>query len=335
MSDSNLGSGSSLRDVLKTDQGVLRRVLDQARDCIKILGPNGRINYINSEGRCALSIHDPRTVYGKPWPRLWPEEARSTIESALAKAQSGEGSEIEAARPNPAGEKRWWRISVSPLTETDGEVGGILTVSRDITSDVQLRNYEKTLTLEMRHRLRNAYTIASAIVMLSAAKDDAAQSFAERACGRLANVALSQTRLAELGDKSWTVAELVKNVVATHADEPGSITTAGDSQAAIDGQEAMLIALIVGELTNNSLKYGALRKRRSVSLSWWEEFGRLKMRWSEAFPGAHNVALRPRDAGSGYSMMERLARSQRATFEHRTTEDELIVTLTLRNRALA
>lgn len=331
MSDSELGSAFSLRDVLKTDQGVLRRVLDQARDCIKILAPNGRINYINSEGRCALSIADPQSVYGKPWPRLWPEEARSTIELALIKARSGQGSEIEAARPNPAGEKRWWRISVSPLTESDGEVGGILTVSRDVTSDVRLRNYEKTLTLEMRHRLRNAYTIASAIVMLSADKEDAAQSFAERACGRLANVALSQSRLVELGDKSWTVAELVRNIIATHAQEPASITAAGDGQATIDGQQAMLVALIVGELTNNSLKYGALRKRRTVSLSWSHELGNLILEWREAFPGANRVELRPRDAGSGYSMMERLARSQRATFEYETTKDELIVTLTLGN----
>ena len=37
----------------------------------------------------------------------------------------------------------------------------------------------------------------------------------------------------------------------------------------------MLIALVVGELTNNSLKYGALRNRNSVSLSWTIDAGLL------------------------------------------------------------
>ena len=324
---------SALGHSVQIDQGALRHVLDQARDCIKILAPEGQVEYVNSQGRCALAISDLRSVCGKRWPELWPEPSRPTIESALKRAKSGEGSEIEAWRPNSQGEHRWWRISVSPLREDDGDLAGILTISRDVTEHVKLRESEQTLAQEMRHRLRNAYTVASAIVIQSARNDEAARPFAERVCGRLADVAISQSRLLEAGDKSWTVADLVRTLIEAHGEGSGSIRFAGEADAVIDGHEAMLIALVIGELTNNSLKYGALRHRRSVTLSWTDQSGNLELRWREPLGIVDTKTLQARDPGSGYSLMARMARSQGAKFEHHVEEGELRVSLDLRNRA--
>lgn len=323
---------SSLGRNVQIDQGALRYVLDQARDCIKILAPEGHVEYVNSEGRCALAITDIRSVCGKRWPELWPEASRPVIESALDRAKSGEGSEIEACRPNSRGEDRWWRISVSPIVEDDGEVAGILTVSRDVTEHVRLRESEQTMAHEMRHRLRNAYTVASAIVTQSARNDEIAQPFAERVCGRLADVAISQSRLLEAGDKSWTVADLVRTLIEAHGEGPGSIRFAGEADAVIDGHEAMLIALVIGELTNNSLKYGALRQRKPVTLSWTDQSGRLELRWREPLGIIDTTTLEARDPGSGYSLMARMARSQSARFHHLVEDGILTVTLGLQNR---
>lgn len=332
MSKRPISARPSLSRTFEIDQGALRHVLDQARDCIKILAPEGQVEYINSEGRCALAINDIRTVCGKRWPELWPEPSRPIIETALKRARSGEGSEIEASRPNPEGEHRWWRISVSPLLERGGDVAGILTVSRDVTAHVRLRESEQTMAHEMRHRLRNAYTVASAIVMQSARDDASAQPFAERVCGRLANVAISQSRLLEAGDKSWTVADLVRTLIEAHGEGAGSIMFAGEADAHIDGHEAMLVALVIGELTNNSLKHGALRQRRPVTLSWNDQDGHLSLDWREPLGTADTRSLQARDPGSGYSLMARMARSQSATFEHGVEEGELRVSLRLQNR---
>lgn len=334
MSENRRALSRSLSNAIKIDQDMLRYVLDQGRDCIKILSPEGRIDYVNSEGRCALGISDPSTIEGKPWPELWPPESRPIIESALEKARVGEGGEIEAWRTDAAGERRWWRVSISPLAEGNGDLAGILTISRDVTSHVRLRESEKTLALEMRHRLRNAYTVASAIVMQSARTDPALQSFAEAVCGRLADVALSQTRLLEAGEKSWKLSELVHTLVEAHGEGPTSIRYAGDADAIVDGREAMLIALVIGELTNNSLKYGALRRRRSVRLSWSSEGASLVLNWREPIDERRNQgSLEPRDVGSGYSMMQRMARTQRALFEYVVDDGELRVTLRLTHRS--
>src|SRR5579884_2424818 len=308
---------------------MLRYVLDQSRDCIKIRGPTGEINYINSEGRCALAITNFSEVCGHPWQTLWPEESRPKINEAIARAQAGESSEIEAQRVDSKGEAKWWRVSVSPLLEGNGELAGILTISRDITDHVELRESEKTLAMEMRHRLRNAYTIASAIVTQSARGDDQALPFAEKVASRLADVALSQARLLEAGEKHWALAELIGTLVSAHGDGALGIRFAGCADATVDGHKAMLIALVVGELTNNSIKYGALRFNRPVSLSWALDGSRLFLQWREPLSAESIERFLARTSGSGYSLMTRMAKAQRATFEYATASGELIVSLKL------
>lgn len=252
----------------------------------------------------------------------------------LTKARRGECCEFEAWRPDARGEKKWWRISVSPLLEGDGELAGILTVSRDISSHVELREAEQSLALEMRHRLRNAYTIASAIVMQSARHERASQEFAETVCARLADVALSQTRLLDAGAKDWALAELLQTLVAAHGEGAAGIRYAGSAGTSVNGHEAMLIAVVVGELTNNSLKYGALGAQTSVSLSWAVDGKDLILRWREPLRDKQqSTNLEPRDAGSGYSMMRRMARGQRAAFDHSISDGALKVVLRLTNHA--
>jgi PAS domain S-box-containing protein len=324
----------ALRRSLKTgggiDQNMLRYVLDQSRDCIKILSPSGEIEYINSHGRCALEIEDFAAYEGKSWTELWPEESRDLISRAVVQAQSGQGSEIEASRPGQAGEERWWRTSISPLVEDDGELVGLLIISRDVTDHVRLRESEHTLALEMRHRLRNAYTVASAIVMQSARGHPEFLPFAEIVCARLADVALSQTQLLDAGSKPWTVADLIRTLIEAHGEGATRIRYVGDAEAAVDGHAAMVLALVLGELTNNSLKYGALRDGRAVSLSATVEDSTVTVRWVEQTAVSGTAAIAPRDGGSGYSMMERMARAQRASFEHELVDGQLRVTLRVR-----
>jgi len=311
----------SLKNAGAIDQDMLRYVLDQSHDCIKILGPLGEVNYVNSEGRCALEIADFAKIEGKPWDSLWPEGSREIVRRAIDRAQAGESSEIEAARPNSKGEDRWWRISISPLMESDGQLAGMLTISRDITSHIRVRESERTLALEMRHRLRNAYTVASAIVMQSARTSPEAVPFAEVVCARLADVALSQTRLLEAGSQSWALAELIRTLIEAHG--ATRIRYAGDADASVDGHAAMLVALVIGELTNNSLKYGALREGKTISLAGSLDEGTIVLRWLEKTSARDRGAIAPRDEGSGYAMMARMARAQGVSFEHEIRDGEL------------
>lgn len=149
-------------------------------------------------------------------------------------------------------------------------------------------------------------------------------------------MALSQTRLLEAGQKTWALGDLIGTLVAAHGDGAAGIRYAGnadaDADADVDGHQAMLVALVLGELTNNSLKYGALRKRQAAALSWAIDGGALMLCWREPIETLAGEAIEARDSGSGYSLMERLARSQRAKFLHQVKAGELRVTLSLAPR---
>lgn len=333
MADKLVALRRSLDAVGAIDQRMLRYVLDQSRDCIKILNPAGLIEYINSEGQCALHLTNLGIVLGRSWTALWPKESRPAVQGALDEAKSSQGSTFEAWRPGTDGEKVWWQISVSPLRESSGELVGILTISRDVTDLVRLRDGERTLALEMKHRLRNAYTVASAIVTQSARGNETQREFADTVTARLADVALSQTRLLEAGEKSWTLSDLVRTLVKAHGEGAAGVCFTGAAGTAVDRHEAMLIALVLGELTNNSLKYGALTVGKPVKVAWsTQKADALVIRWREPLAKPLDVPLGARNLGSGYSLMARMARSQKALFEFEADHAELRATLTLRDR---
>lgn len=317
----SLGASSTI------DKSMLRFVLDQSRDCIKILTAQGHIEYVNSEGQCALEVDNLASIVGKFWPDLWPERSRPAVHAAVNSAIIGDGSIFEASRNDKEGKLRWWQISVSPLEDHTGVLIGILTISRDITETVRLREAEQTLALEMKHRLRNAYTVASAIVTQSARGNEADRAFADSVTSRLADVAISQSRLLEAGAKSWNLAELIKVLVAAHGESASGVRYTGSS-IDVDGHQAMLIALVVGELTNNSLKYGALRAGKTVSLTWTVA-DNFVIRWREPLLAPLGKPLGARDAGSGYSLMTRMAKSQRAAFDYSAEESEIVAVLKL------
>ena len=63
---------------------MLAAVLDQSADCIKVIGPDGTLDFMNRNGRCAMGIDDFAQVAGKNWWDLWPAEAQPLIQGAIA-----------------------------------------------------------------------------------------------------------------------------------------------------------------------------------------------------------------------------------------------------------
>lgn len=68
---------------------ALASVLDQSVDCVKLIGLNGDIRYMNGNGLCAMEIDDFCAVEGQSWADLWPDEARQAIIGAYPEAATG------------------------------------------------------------------------------------------------------------------------------------------------------------------------------------------------------------------------------------------------------
>ena len=112
---------------------ALAGVLAQSVDCVKLLGLDGSVLWMNTNGLCAMEIDDFGTVCGLSWDDLWPDPARHLIAEALPAASAGEIVRFNAFCPTAKGTPRWWDVTVSSVSGADGEQVGFLAISRDVT----------------------------------------------------------------------------------------------------------------------------------------------------------------------------------------------------------
>ncbi|RZA30932.1 MAG: PAS domain S-box protein, partial [Lysobacteraceae bacterium] len=128
------------------DPAILGQQLFEASpDCVKLLDANGRIVALNGNGMRILELASIDTVLGQPWPALWPEEHRATVEAAMAAARMGGIGRLRAPCPTASGTPKWWDVTVSRAGHD-----GLLVVSRDITEQVTAEAERERLMRELR-----------------------------------------------------------------------------------------------------------------------------------------------------------------------------------------
>ncbi|MBG9376829.1 PAS domain-containing sensor histidine kinase [Panacibacter sp. DH6] len=110
-----------------------KHLLESSPDCVKILDQDGRIAFMNFNGRCAMELEDFDIVKNKYWWELWGDEYQNIILDAVQRAKNGEVVHFEAFCATFKGTPKWWNIIVSPITDKDAHVESIIAVSRDIT----------------------------------------------------------------------------------------------------------------------------------------------------------------------------------------------------------
>lgn len=309
---------------------MLGAILDQSLDCIKLIGPTGRLDFMNRNGRCAMEIEDFAAVAGRHWWELWPEEAQPLIREAVEHARAGRNFRFEAFCPTAKGSPRWWEVSVSPLMAGDGSLQGIVSVSRDVTERIAARELRETAAAEMRHRLQNAYTLAGAIVQACARGSAERESFAQEILGRLEQLSVAQSLLLEHdGRERLTLATLVERLLEPFRGTHCTIDLAPLPDLPLAEDEVRVLALTVGELSTNSNKYGALRHGGSIALEAELQQGALRLHWSERSAGPPATGVRGQ--GSGHRLIERALRSRggRLDLDWRDDGPEATVTLPL------
>ena len=112
---------------------LFETVLQQSQDCVKLISPDGRLDFMSVNGLCAMEIDDFAIAEGSFWWELWPSEAQDMVRSAVERACAGQRAEFEAFCPTAKGNPRWWQVRVSPIHDGDGQVSALLSVSRDIS----------------------------------------------------------------------------------------------------------------------------------------------------------------------------------------------------------
>ena len=283
---------------------MLAAVLDQSADCIKVIGPEGTLDFMNRNGRCAMGIDDFALVAGKYWWELWPQEAEPQIRAAIADAHEGRNSRFQAFCPTGKGEPRWWDVSVSPMRDETGELIGLISVSR--------RYFRRSCgpPVARNHRGRNAPSPAERLCADQRDRADQ-RAWQSRTGGR------SRARSSSGCNGSGSLSRCC-SIPAASERRPGYPGAPPDRAVSaiprpstlprcpmprLDETQVRALALVLGEFSTNSNKYGALGNGGNIAIRGSITDGVLTLQWSETTDVP--VAAHERDGSAGLELIRR------------------------------
>jgi len=302
----------------------LASVLDQSVDCVKLIGLDGNVQYMNANGLCAMEVDDFCSIAGRRWVDLWPDEAKREIEASYTIAATGEAARFRAYCPTAKGAARWWDVTVSPVYGAGGHVG-YLSISRDVTENQLSREALEVAAAELKHRLKNTYTMIISLLRAHARGDAATEAFSASMGERLA--ALSTAQFLFVADQApGAIDRLLPALVTPFASAICPIDIGTLPARTVDQGQADAIALVVGELSVNSAKHGALARGGRVAVTASESAGLLHIGWSERVDGA--ILAHERAGGQGLRLMERIVRARKGDFKIDWLDRGLDVSLT-------
>ena len=116
-------------------EGITLAQLRASPDCVKILDPDGRIEYMSRNAMCAMEIAAHSSVAGKAWWTLWPISGQQRVRDAVRRALDGETDRFEADCPTGTGTMKRWSVKVRPVHDGSGRVDKILSSSREVPQD--------------------------------------------------------------------------------------------------------------------------------------------------------------------------------------------------------
>jgi two-component sensor histidine kinase len=198
-------------------------------------------------------------------------------------------------------------LTVSPVTNAQGEIVGASKIARDVTERKRHDEYIAMLAREAEHRTKNILATVLATVNLS--HSDTTDGLKRVIEGRIQALA----KLHDLFVKSrWTGAELshiADQELAPYLEE-------GEARARTEGPYVLLapdtaqaMAVTLHELATNAAKYGALSVAKGrVEVKWLlAASDQLILTWTEK---RGPVVKKPLHQGFGTRVMEKIIRDQ-------------------------
>ncbi len=302
---------------------TLASVFEQSVDCVKLVGLDGKLLWMNANGICAMEVDDFCSIRDQHWSATWPAEMHVIVNDALVKAATGEVVRFDAYCPTAKGNPRWWSVCVTRVENADTTPVGFLAISRDITSTETSRQALEIAVEEMRHRIRNTYAMISGLLAGFAEGNPEREAFAREMRDRLATIAAAQTLFSSDNAPS-NISDLVTALVMPFNSARCLVSVANMPVIAVDQGRADAIALVLGELAVNASKHGALAAGGSIGVSAVERPGGFAIIWDEI--SNQPVASHGRTKGQGLKLIDRIIGARGGVLDIKWHEYGLSVT---------
>jgi PAS domain S-box-containing protein len=148
--------------------GQLASVVETSDDAIITKDLNGIITSWN-KGAESVFGYEASEVIGKPVSLLIPPDRPDEEPAILDRLRKGQRIEhYETVRVRKDGAFIDISLSVSPLADAAGTIIGASKIARDITERKRAGAQQGMLVREMSHRVKNAFTVVSGILAISA-----------------------------------------------------------------------------------------------------------------------------------------------------------------------
>ena len=112
---------------------LAKDILECVAECVAVLDPDGRVEYLSSAGARALDLDPAQLQLKRPWTEFWGAEERPRIEAAMAAAREGRGDSYIRERVSARGAHTWWNVRITPTFDSNHRVDRLIVVAHDIT----------------------------------------------------------------------------------------------------------------------------------------------------------------------------------------------------------
>jgi diguanylate cyclase (GGDEF)-like protein/PAS domain S-box-containing protein len=128
---------------LKRSEAFSRSIIENEPECVKIIGAEGILKYMNPAGLAMIEVEDLAMVAGRSvYPIVVPEHREAFID-LTEKVLRGERGILQFEIIGLKGTRRWLETHGAPLFDAQGNVEALLGVTRDITERKQAEERER------------------------------------------------------------------------------------------------------------------------------------------------------------------------------------------------
>ena len=291
----------------------LAAIVESSDDAILAKDLDGTIISWNS-GAERLFGYTADEAIGSPVTMLIPLDRADEEPTILARIRAGERIDhYETVRRRKDGSLIEISLSVSPIRGPNGKIIGASKIARDITERRRAEKQQLLLIREMDHRVKNLFTLASSVVLLSARSATTVADLVTAVSSRLHALAQAHaltipSSQATTGDrKTTTLHALVRTILAPYDNtgDDGSRVSVTGLDIAIGSEALTSFALLLHEFATNAAKYGALSASQGrIDIDCTQERDCFVLTWTE---GGGPPVERPIDSEGFGSLLVRSA----------------------------
>ena len=187
----------------------------------------------------------------------------------------------------PSNDWRWFAARAVPINDSSGNPREWVTILTDVHERRLARDRREMVIGELRHRLKNLFTVIGSLAQSSRPRNDpAVDLFLSKLTGRLHALSAAADLVMARGKVSLELGEIARATLAPFMEDQGSRISIEGTPLEVSEETGGAIALAIHELATNALKYGALSVAQGkVKLSWWHnpvpEGDRVEIEWKE------------------------------------------------------